>query len=58
MRLESDLYLLFRQLTKFLKNDNFLEYYQHLITLKKNIRINLENLFDFGILLGGNEKFA
>eukprot|EP00347_Sterkiella_histriomuscorum_P009452 403341162 len=58
MRLESDLYILFRQLLKFLKNDNFLEYYQHLVTLKTSIRETLQSLFDFGMVLGGQERFA
>lgn len=52
MKLESELYHLFRSLIKFLKNENFIEYYQHLINLKKSIRKILESLFDFGLILG------
>ena len=58
MRIESDLYVLFRFLLKFLKNDNFLEYYQHLINLKKAIRSTIETLFDFSVVLTGSDKFA
>ena len=58
MRLESELYILFRQLLKFLKNDNFLEFYQHLIHLKMNLRHTVLTLFEFGLALGGQGKFA
>ena len=58
MRIESELYVLFRFLLKFLKNENFLECYHNLLNLKKALRSTLETLFDFSFILGDNEKFA
>ena len=58
MRIESELYVLFRFLLKFLKNENFLEFYQHLLNLKKAMRTTIDTLFDFSVILTGNDRFA
>ena len=58
MRIESELYVLFRVLVKFLKNESFLEFYQQLGVLKDAIKSTLQTLLDFGVILTGKEKFA
>lgn len=49
MRIESQLYQLFRVLVKFIRNENIYEFYDSLKDFKTAIRETIEILFDFAI---------
>lgn len=55
MKIESQLYILFRVLIKFIKNDSYIEFYQCLLQLKEAMRETLETLLDFSLIIGGND---
>ncbi len=58
MRIESELYILFRTLTQFTSNDNFKSKYKCLLKLKRSLRSSLETLMEFSLLMCNNGRFA